>query len=745
LGRNVLFLQKARYPSVRNKYTQSNIPHLLFVGLCLIFIVGCGSTKKKDSAKQGNGFVGFWHTFTGYFNGYYHAEQRYKEGVKSIEKTTVIPESGFVVLVPGASAGGASSPQFDKAIEKCDMVIVRKKKGKYVDDSYYMKGRCNYYKRNFPEAITNFNFILSEYPKTPLYNEVNFWLAKCYLATDNGYRSRELLKPISDKKFKDKRTQIEMIELFVTLAVEDKAYQDAIKSLEDNIQSVKPRTRKARWHFLLGQLYDELKDYENARRNFEQVVKMNTENELVFRARMNLANLYVKYNQGAGGAEFVRAELEKMLEDAKYDDFQDQIYYQLGLIAQKNKDNNKALAHFINAFNKNGKNQQIHALAGYQAGMIYFRNQSKLDSAQKYFDEAAKTIPEKDPEADRIKALSKTLKRYQEYKNTLKDADKLEELSRLGNDELVKKAEKIILEEEEEKKKRIEQKKQEEMRERSKMSMSQMNQMQNQQLLASNANLFYFDDPTRVSMGKADFNKVWGSRPNEDHWRRRNKATSFGDEESATNDELLDLSRAEDRKKFEERRDKLIKRVPRSTEDKNKLQQKISTTLFDLSQLFSGTLSMPDSAGYYYDQLLKRYPNDPLAPKTHYALYTLFEETNAARANKSKSTILSKWPESIYARLLRKEELKKDDLPTNQESFESAYTNLYNLYQAGDYETVINFSKFVIEQYLADPQVSKAYYIRGLAFGKMNKMDSLRTTFNFINPSSQTHPQLFKR
>jgi hypothetical protein len=27
----------------------------------------------------------------------------------------------------------------------------------------------------------------------------------------------------------------------------------------------------------------------------------------------------------------------------------------------------------------------------------------------------------------------------------------------------------------------------------------------------------------------------------------------------------------------------------------------------------------------------------------------------------------------------------------------------------------------------------------------MNKMDSLRTTFNFINPSSQTHPQLFKR
>jgi hypothetical protein len=40
---------------------------------------------------------------------------------------------------------------------------------------------------------------------------------------------------------------------------------------------------------------------------------------------------------------------------------------------------------------------------------------------------------------------------------------------------------------------------------------------------------WYFGNPSAVSLGQAEFQRIWGSIPLEDNWRRSNKASVIND------------------------------------------------------------------------------------------------------------------------------------------------------------------------------------------------------------------------
>lgn len=702
---------------------------LFAASAALLVLTACGPQKKNILART-------YHNTTSLFNIYYHADQEYKQGVKKLEANTKLPPDGFISLLtqPDANAGGTA--HFDTAIKKCDVLIYKHPNSNWVDDARFLNGRSSFYKGNYTMAVSNFRYILYQFPESKLVPDVSFWLAKTYYSTGNQYRAREVLRKLPEAKKIEPESQVALARIQSELFIKDEKYTEALAVLQDALPYVNTRRDKGLFNFLAGQLSATLGDVPTARDYFAAAARTNYSYELTFRALLASAGLILQ-DQGADQAGYaaVRRELDKLLEDIKYEDYHDQIYYQYGVIELANNRPRQALEYFKKSSATNTGNVRQQVLAQYNAGMIYFRAYAQYDSAQAYLDSASALVQPAMPEYDEISAIAKTLSAYVAYKADLHYQDSvlaLVALDSLAQDKAIRKQ--IEKQEQLQRQREAEEKRKQQELQRQMLTAAQQNQ---QDPLRQTAAKFYFEDPIQIARGKAEFERVWGRRKNEDHWRRRNKQVFAGDMFDDAPEETLDpgASMAEKVAFFRNQ-------LPLSSAQQDSAHEVIKTALFGLGQLFSLRLEEPDSAYYYYNELVRRYPGDELAPKSLYAAHTTMLDAKRPENEVPKQKILKGYPNSIYARLLLNQTAGAE-LTDNDAGFNAGYTSLLGLYDAGDYETVVNFGKFLIQQHLNNPEAHRLYFLRGAAFGELEKLDSLKEVYTFLTenfPEAESAP-----
>lgn len=716
-----------------------NTTNWVAITLLLVGLFACSSEKK--------GFIPrTYHSTVSLFNGFYHANEKYKEGVVSQEKAFKTPEVGLMPLIDDGSSGKNAVPQFDEAIEKCDVIIFRHKNGKWVDNSYYLKGKAEYQKGHYTEAIVNFEYIIGEYKgKCDFIPQTYIWLAKTYFAQKSFYRADEIINQLK-KEYgalieKDPKLKVELAEISATLAIKNEKYKEAHLILEENLPYVKKKKRRVKWQYLLAQLYDLSGNFKQSFEYFNKTIEANVDNETNFRAKLCIARLYVKYQpEDPSSTEAVSKMLRDLLKDVKYEDFHDQIYYQYALVEYKNNNLDGCLKNLKLAIAKNKGNNEQKALAYFKAGEIYFYKKQNFDSALAYFDSAAVLIEASHPDYDKISSISKTLKKYDEYRKTIHLQDSLLVLASLTPDAMKKKVEGYV--EWEEKRKKADKERQE--REEKARAMAGVTGLDPSLMDPNNPNAikntgngsdFYFDNQALVIQGKAQFQSLWGQRPNEDNWRRRNKMAQQTADTSA--DAAPDPDDKVAYKKYlEDKKTKYLANIPQTEEDKAAAKEKLIGAMFNLAQTYSQKLSMPDSAVKWYLTITRRFPESDYTPKSYYAVYTLYNGLKSPQEKKYKEIILDQFPTSIYAKLIRKEKIAPTE--KDAQNFREAYNTAYGLFQAGDYETVLTFSNFVLENHLENPEIAKVYYLRGLCYGYLQQMDSLRTNFKFLKKNFPT-------
>ena len=737
------------------------------LGLVLLIILSATACKPSKKAKGGKGAGKGYHSMVSLFNGYYHAEKLYKEGMASAEKNIKIPPSGFLPLIPTKDQVVKAS-QFDRAVEKCDVIIFRHKKGDYVDDCYYLKGRCAFQRGEYFDAVVNFNYITVKYPDTPLALQIKLWQAKCAYAQDNPYRARRLLEevlkedaaarakrkqkvteekaPVNKKKKRKtkvkkikpprlpERMKADVAELYCTLALQEEDYRGALKVLQENIKIVKnQKKRLTRWEFLMGQLYEHIANLDKIRTladtavvRYNRVINLNTNNDLTFRAKLNLAQLFIDHSPEGTDLETVLKPLYKLLKDAKFEDYFDQIYYRLALIEQKNKQTDKALGYYRKSAAVSTSNVSQKALSYYKAGHIYFYNKQNLDSALAYYDSSAAIALKSMPEYEAIVSMSDVLKQFDEHRKTIKLQDSLLKLSKLSDEALRAEIDKIV---EKEEKDRVEKKKKEQQAQQqalSGMMRDQRMDQRNQSLTTSAA--FYFDDPSQVERGKAMFQQNWGRRPNEDDWRRKNKQSKAKAGGELAEENLDELEGDELKKALEKKKERYYKNVPRDPEDVKASEEKLRNAMYELARLYSQRLNQPDKSIETYLKITQRFPGHAIVPEAYYGAYLVCEDIKHRDTKKYKDIILTQYPTSLYARLIRKEATNE----ATGDSFEEVYHTLYDLYDKGDYKTALQFSNYLLEKHAQHPDVAKAHYLRGMSYGFTQQMDSLRSIFKFM-------------
>ncbi|GAB4410051.1 MAG: hypothetical protein OHK0039_14180 [Bacteroidia bacterium] len=696
-------------------------------------------SKEKDTLP-----ARLYHRTTSYFNGYYNADDLFRETVGNLEDAYRYPEQGFIAIDYYGTEDEIKSyvPDFEKVIKKNDAVMFKHPNGGYIDDCRVLNGKAWYYRREYSLAMENFNYAMQTYPGSKRYPEAWLWKAKTFYSLENYQMARDVLRELvdNDTLVIDEALAGEIALFRVRLAIEDKEYKRAITLLTENLEFIRGQGRRARTQFLLGQLHAELKDYPRALEQFTEVAQRSNDYALAFEAKIKIARLYVDFQPGQDDEQYVYRYLKKMLRDEKNEEYRDRIYYEFALLELKKNQKPEAIGYLKQSLQASMGNQRQKALSYYKIGQIYFYDYQNYVQAQAYYDSAASVITPTSPEYAEIRALAKTLKEYITYKNIIAYEDSMLWLASLPQDRLDKLVDDLVAEEK---------RRREEEAERLLQSMNsttdpffnpQLQSMQNQGRGNNNSSgPWYFDNPTAVNNGRLQFQQTWGSRKNEDNWRRSRKAIELDLATESTTQQQAPV----DSSLLKQYRDRYAyyKDIPRTDEQIAASNQRIEVALYKLGQVYSQKLNEPDSAIQTFERLLDRYAEGPYGLQARYALYRLYKEKKNPAFNVHKDYILTEHPETVYAYLIQGRD--PNELQQDEQDFAFAYGGLFSAYASAQYETSVGFSNFLLTRAeltgtTEEIDLARLYYIRGMSYGYLGERDSLLKYLTYV---VRTYPQ----
>ena len=691
-----------------DKYKLTNF----LVIIALLACLSCSKTKTTFVPKT-------YHATTSLFNGYYNANLVYKEVLTQLEEGYEIPENKPIEVIYYGTEDEIKglTAQFDKIVEKNDIVIFKHPNGGWVDNCRLLNGKSQFYKKEYELAMENFDDILENYPESDLLPEAHLWRAKTFYMMENSEMSRNILQSqiiLNDTVELTKDVRAELGLFLTRMAIASDSIVQATNLLASNLDFITNRRRKARSYFLLGQLYAETEQYEKALEAYGLIAKYSNNYDFLFRTKMKIAQLFIQSQDGNGDSQ-IREYLAKLLKDEKNIDYHDQIYYEFARLEIKRDSLQNALEYLTESVKASVSNQRQKALSYYEAGKIHFYDYQNYPAAQAYYDSAAQAVNPNMAEYKTITSLAKTLGEYILYLNTIHYQDSMLWLAGLTDVE----CDLIIdgLMEEERLKKEKEQEEElarlaaEQGNQSSQFQLNQAFQAQSRNRQSGSSSAFFFDNPSAVSSGKIQFEQLWGKRKNEDNWRRNKKSQSG----FALDQQLAGQETEVDSAMLQKYGDKYpyIKDIPKTEEEKQAASDKIEEAMYKLGQVYAHKLNEPDSAILTYERLLDRFEDSEYSLRTRYALYKIYSEQGNPLAEAQASYIINNHPKTVYAYLIQGKD--PNELKEEEKEYLFAYDGLFSAFNNQEYETSLGFSEFLLAAYKdrSKPDIAKLQYIRG--------------------------------
>lgn len=682
-----------------------------------------------------------FHNTTTYFNYEYNAKRKLKEGVYAINAAYRVPPEGYIpVWFAGTEEDAKSNAStFDQTIEICEIALQKhnQKDNKHFDDLRFIIGQSWFFKRNYILAISNFEHVIKKYPKSDLIPRVYMWMVRTYYMDDNNTQAVKILTDNLKKADLKKKYLGELALIKAQVELDQGKLDDVIRTLNENKKLIRGANNKARVNYLLGQIYADKSSITKAYESYKAVTKLNTDYELIFNAKLNMAKLLISSDGDAESAK-LRRLLKKMLRDEKNIDYKDRIYYEMAMLDLKLNDLQAAIDNLTKSIAANTNNQRQKALSYYKVGQIYFYDLKDFTHAQAYFDSASTSINQDAPEYREISTISATLKEYVGYINTIHLQDSLLNLSKLSDQALENYVDDYL--EELELRKKEEEERQ----------LAELNKLNDPNLFnqfgenqSKRGSGFYFDDPEMITSGKIKFEQTWGNRKNEDNWRRKNKVLQVSETEEVVAEVQVS---EEDLKKYgSAEKARLIKNVPRTDEAKELANQKVVEAMYGLGQVYNNKLKIIDSAVVVFSRLVNRFPDSEFTMKSRYALFKIYKERgDEENANSQKRAICNVAPNGRYCKYCNNE-IFEDQSKESMEEFASAYKALLETYRNKEWQTCIDFSNFIAAKFPEDLGLAEAYMIQGKAYGAMGRKDSLIKVYTRIRnnyPDSDVIPEV---
>ena len=494
------------------------------------------------------------------FNYLFHAEIGLDE---IIQKAREQHEDDYTELLPfyDYDLSITAKESIDSIIYRCNAnIVLHDLRSNYVDDAYLVLAKAYLFHKNFDTAASilqfiNYSFFEKEdgadlpigsnlnkpgkfsiaspennrvWENKNVRNESMIWQARTYFEAGEINEGISLLQLLKTDLGFPKRLQPFLYEQlaygYYLSGMNDSAANYLIKGLDN----AKDPLTKARWSFLIAQLYEKEQKIDLAYNWFKKAGAIVSNPVIAVYASIYMAS--IDANRGEKSWESLASALERMIKKEKYAAFADIIYYEMAQLALRNQSITKANQWLIASIQKNEKNTKLKQKTLVQLGAINYKIDqfSVAKIAYENLNDLLKTFPN----YDEITLRKKWMGKIAELNELIANEDSLQMIyaaPKIAQESMAKKWQKrITLIKSQEKdlftdpnKKNLASDSNNKSNQNNNPGYSFANAFGNSTSKQDAKSDFYFDNPQNVSMGITNFIKKWGDRPNVDNWRRK--------------------------------------------------------------------------------------------------------------------------------------------------------------------------------------------------------------------------------
>ncbi len=509
----------------------------------------------------------------------------------------------------------------------------------------------------------------------PCYREGLLWLAKTYIERESYPEAEAIINQLDRDPNTSEEVRAELDGVRAYMLIKQKQYESALPHLEKAAENTKDKEQRARFTYILAQLHQMAGRGETAYQYFEKALKYSTSYEMEFSSRLNLArNGWVT---GTATSAETTKKLNKMLKDIKNDEYQDQIYYALSEIALKDNDRPAAKQYLKKSLSSSQGSSPQRTESYLHLAELYFEDQQYVE-ANAYYDSTLQVMPETDDRFTNVKRFSENLTDIAKNIQIIQEQDSLLRISQLSDKEKQAMAYEMMKQQEEKRRKALLKGSKEDGKSDPK-NIRRNNIRRSTSSRRTEPSTFFAYYDKRVKKGKKDFEKRWGKRALEDHWRRSNRRGAGDEAFEEIEDERISLEVTEEDVK------KLLKNVPGTPEEIAAANKKIENAYFDLGRLYRDRLENNEKTVETLEELMRRYPDTEHQLEAWYYLYLAHTDLkNRNKAQDYYDKIVSNHPNTTYARVLQDPNFLQASKEEEHRLMEY-YDQTYNAYQKGDF------------------------------------------------------------
>ncbi len=734
----------------------------IFTGFS-VFMIAC--SVKKDSFLSRNS-----HAVSTEFNILYNGELALQAGINDLKTNykddfwETLPIERMQITSETLMPGQTRNPNFErsetkaiKAIQKHSMNIGGTEKNPQIDEAHLMLGKARYYDQRFIPALEAFNYILYKYPNSDKIYEAKVWREKTNIRLEKEELAIVNLKRLlKDIKFKDQivaDANAILAQAYLNLEIKD----TAIAHIKIAQEFTKEKEEKARYNFILGQLYEQLGYQDSAYTAFQKVIDMkrSSPRSYVIQAHARQA---AQFDPSKGDTIAFMKKYTKLLEDRENRPFLDVLNHQVALFYEKEKLPENAKKYYNASLKKRTADKYLVASNYRNMADIYF-DDAKYLNAFNYYDS---TLVQLNPRTREFNAIKRK-------KDNLVDVIKYEDIASINDSILslvaMSEGDRTVYFEDYISKLKIaddlKKKQAEKLAQQGPISMnsddavsatseaglrsarmkSKESSLETVAGLESSSSMappkstpvaaFYFYNPTTVAFGKNEFRKLWGNRKYAENWKFSSvKSTSMSDDAISDSD-MVDEEGNKVDKNFVDPKYTVpyyTSQIPTDLEEIATLVKDRNFAYYNLGVIYKDKFKEYKLATDKLEKLLEMNPEERLVLPSMYYLYKIYEITGSPKMSAMKQRIMSDYPESRYAKILSN--VNPEDIAAM--SPDAAYNKLYSKYEKGHYKQVLEEVEIAIDQFTGEDIVPKFELLKAHTIGKIKGLTAYKPALNFV-------------
>lgn len=746
----------------------------ILAALAISVIFSCSTQKNTGLTRKVQAFKAKYNTYYNGHQAYIDAYDAQKKGNKD-NFLEVLP----VYMVGNKATQKLGSGQYDVAVEKSQKTIkqhsITKKpevsarqrrtaKGKkwlaqkeynpFLYKAWLLMGNAQFQKGEFLEAASTFAYIQRLFSTKPnIVALARLSEARCYAELEWYYNAENVIETAQRDSFPDKLQGMRSA-ILADCQVRQKFYDQAIPNLAAAVKKTKGSYEKARLYYLLGQLYQQTGQDQQAYKAFKKVYASNPPYELEFNARIKQSEVLSKRQ----GKQMI-AKLKRMAKNPKNKNYLDQVYYALGNIYLANGDTLNAIYAYKDGVEKSTQNGIPKGVVWLHLGQLYWDREDFV-KAQPCYAGALGLFDKEREDYKMVDERSKILDELLPYASAVELQDSLQELARMDSVQRMEVIKKIIEEvkkTEKEEAKKANNALNQAATQNARTTANAQNNLRNQ--TGQTAANWYFYNSNTVTVGKAEFQKKWGTRELADDWRRKNKTVlanfdndemvdslgtdsigtdSLGnDSTSAANHELTEEEKEalEKLKEYEadpHRPEYYLKDIPLTEEQMAASNAALVDGLYNSAIIYKDRMENFDLAEKTFQRILLDFPDFEHMDETYYNMFQLYSRIGySGEAEAYKTRLLSEFPENEHA-ILVADPMFEYKGRYGKEIEDSLYRESYDAYLNEDYITVIGNAAYTEKEYPLGDNRARFMFLNAMSRLNMGQREQFMTAMKDI-------------